>query len=96
MTTDPIVRRFNPAGPNYGQSGLDRSSRALDRKFLDDAEYIAQIAAAYAVVPFDGGLAISHLPPWQKAQALWLLEREFHQRGAVSLGGSVPRAASEV
>jgi len=32
MTTDPLVRRFNPAGPNYGPSGLDTPLRDEERR----------------------------------------------------------------
>jgi hypothetical protein len=33
MTTDPLIRRFNPTGPNYGPSGLDTPGRDKDREY---------------------------------------------------------------
>jgi hypothetical protein len=32
MTTDPLIRRFNPTGPNYSPSGLDTPGRDAERR----------------------------------------------------------------
>jgi hypothetical protein len=88
MTTDPLVRRFNPAGPNYGQSGLDTPVRKQERQWAhDELLPVATMCRRFNMPGRSDGVVDTMFGP---------VKIDLPKRGAVSLGGSAPRAASEV